>query len=311
MSTAGMPEAGAIALLAFFSAAVRVEGATSCPPPDLVAARLRGLVAATAAGDKPDRARLWEEDGDLIVLLESADGVLIGTRRLPRTYACEDLAFAAAVAVADWESDIHPEFAPVLTTRARPVAPIDRAVPAQIPLPPPQPWMVSVGVALALGGSVDKPAEAGAALIGAWLARAGWRSSLRADVVGQSEQQVSLQTGSAAWRRWTFGLGIERPLFGTGEGGGWLRGFAQARLAWLDMRGAGFTLNRTDGTLDPGTAVGVRAVTSRGRWTPWAELAASWWPVRHTVRASGIGDVGQLPAVEGFVRIGLALTSAR
>jgi hypothetical protein len=311
-----MPMAAA-ALLALFSAAVRVEGTTTCPPPDLVAARLEGLLPVATAGEQRDRARLWEEGGDLVVLLERANGVLVGTRRFPRTYACEDLAYAAAVSVADWESDVHPEFAPQLTARGGPAS-ADVRTSSQALLPSSssplstRPWRVSAGLAVSLGGSIDKPAGAAGALIGAWLTpgRESW--AFRADVVGQSEQQISLQDGQAVWRRWSLDLGLERPLTTTaGRGAGWLRGFALARLAWLDMRGQGFTLNRSQSALDPGAAVGARAVLARGRWSPWVEAAATWWPVHHNVQVDGIGDIGRLPAVEAFVSVGIELASAR
>ena len=303
---------GAVALLALFSAVVQVEGTTSCPPPDLVVARLEELLPAAAGGEGPDRSRLWYEGDDLVVLLERSDGVLIGSRRFPRTFACEDLAYATAVSVADWESDVHPEFAPHLIARKNPASLGDRAISPPLVPSAPRSWKANAGVAVSLGGSVDKPAGAEGALIGAWLTPAGWRSSLRAQMEGQSEQQISLQYGRAAWRRWTLGFGLERPFGASSDrGGGWLRGFALARLAWLDMRGEGFTLNRSDSTFDPGAAVGTRAVLARGRWSPWVEIAASWWPVRHNVQASGIGDIGRLPAVEAFVSVGVALTSAR
>jgi hypothetical protein len=315
-----MPMAAA-ALLALFSAAVQVEGTTTCPPPDLVAARLDGLLPAATAGEQRDRARLWEEGDDLVVLLERANGALVGTRRLPRTYACEDLAYAAAVSVADWESDVHPEFAPQLTARGGPASPAVR-VSAQAFLPtspssPPsslstRPWRVSAGLAVSIGGSIDKPAGAAGALIGAWLTPGRERWAFRADAAAQSEQQISLQDGQAVWRRWSLDLGVERPFAATaGRDAGWLRAFALARLAWLDMRGQGFTLNRSQSALDPGAAVGARAVLARGRWSPWVEAAATWWPVHHNVQVDGIGDVGRLPAVEAFVSVGVELASAR
>ncbi len=302
----------AVALVALFSAAVQLEGATSCPRPDLVADRLTRLLSAEGARQqRPDRARLWEQDGDLVVLLERWDGVLIGTRRFPRTYACEDLAYAAAVSLADWESDVHPEFAPNVIARANPAS-----VFAAAPLPPPPApgrWKLNAGAAVALGGSLDTPAAAGGAVVGAWLTPSdGRRVSLRAEMEGQSTRQIALEYGDAAWRRWTLGVGVERSFLASPEnGGGWFRWFALVRLAWLEMHGKGFTLNRSDGTFDPGAAVGTRAVLARGRWTSWLELAASWWPVRQTVQANGVGDVGRLPAVEAFVRFGLGLGSAR
>jgi hypothetical protein len=280
-----------------------------------VADRLGGLLSTDVAGKQPDRARLWEQDGELIVLLERFDGGLIGIRRFPRTFECKDLANAAAVSLADWESDVHPEFPPRLVARATPIL---LQAPAQLALPLPlRRWQLNAGVALAVGGSVggspDRPVPAGGAVVGAWLTRAGWQQiSFRAEFEGQSEREISFSYGGAAWRRWALGLGVERSFFpGPADGGGWFRWFALARLAWLDMRGQGFTLNRRDSTIDPGAVVGVRAIATRGRWSSWVELAACSWPVRQAVQANGVGTIGHLPALEAFVRVGLGLTPVR
>ena len=104
---------GFLAGFAFVAMVVQAEGTTTCPDPALVATRLAGLLPASAAvADQLDRAKLWEDGGDLVIRLERADGVVLGTRRLPRTYGCEDLASAVAVSVAAWRAMFTPNSRP-------------------------------------------------------------------------------------------------------------------------------------------------------------------------------------------------------
>jgi hypothetical protein len=313
---------GAMASLAALSvvlaAVVQVEGNTSCPAPELVALRLGGLLAPDAVTDHPDRARLQTEGDELVVVLERADGELLGTRRLPLQSGCDDLAAAAAVSLATWESDVHPEFAPGLAARAVMPALGKGALPP--PALAPVPWVVDAGASLGLGGSIDGdgygggPAVAGSGTIGAWVTPPAARTSLRVELEGQSQRQVSLQDGHASWRRWTVGLGLERSFFAVTSGappfetagGGRLRWFALARVAALSVHGQGFAVNRSDNSFDAGVTLGVRTVAwRRGRWSSWLDLSGSAWPLRRDVAVGGAsGTSAPLPAFEAFLRVG-------
>ena len=301
---------GVAVRLLLWAATVQVEGSSSCPRPELVATRLAELLPADAGGGPPDRARIWEEGDAIAVELESPDGTSLGARRFPRTYACEDLASALALSLAGWESDVHPEFTPRLAGRGPRPTLIERAPPQPGVT---QPWEGGAGVAVGLGGSLDVRAGAVDAVLGGWLTPPAWRTSVRVEVGGQSNREIPLQYGRVVWRRLTAGLGVERPIPTAlnHEDRAWLRWFALARLAWLDMRGDGFALNHSDAALDPGLAAGLRVVMRRGHLSSWVELAAAAWPVRHDVQAGGLGDIGRLPVAEGFLRIGLGLTSPR
>lgn len=301
---------GTAAGLVFLAAAVRVEGTTACPHPDQVAARLGALLSADVPGARPDRARIWDDGDDVAVELDGSDGTLIGARRFPRRHGCEDLAAALAVSIAGWESDVHPEFSPHLIEGAPPPTVTKPAAPD--PLPPRQ-WAADAGLSLGVGGSLDPRATTEDAVLGGWLTPPSRRTSLRFGVGGQMSQQIALQYGRASWRRWAVDLGLERPFWTSREGkaDGWLHGFALARLAWLEMHGEGFVLDRSDSAIDPGLAAGLRATMTRGRLASWVELAASWWPVRHNVQAAGLGDVGRLPVAEAFVRVGVGVRSLR
>jgi hypothetical protein len=297
---------GLLASLVTVAAAVQVQGATTCPTPDLVAARLAALLPTDISPSiQADEARLSEADGELVIALVRPDGLVLGTRRLPHAFSCDDLASATAVSVAAWESDVHPEFsASFLRARAPAAAEVSQRVAAPKRVQPP--WKLSAGLALGFGGSVDVPVAAADLAVGGWLTSPEGRTSLRGELEGQSRQAVSLQEGRALWRRWSFGLGIERSVFKATDDlrEGRLRWFALARLAWLDLQGEGFTLNHQDHVFDPGVSAGLRVRLARGRWSSWIELATSLWPIRHDLVAAGGNETRRLPALESFVRLG-------
>src|SRR5882672_5449445 len=97
-------------LLVSLGPVVTVEGAAVCPTAADVAARLEALLPARATDELPDIARLDLREDALLVTLADPDGTTIGERALDRGFPCSDLASAAAVVIATWESDVHPEF---------------------------------------------------------------------------------------------------------------------------------------------------------------------------------------------------------
>jgi len=297
---------GLLAGLVLLAQMVSVEGTTPCPEPARVAERLAEILptqTAVAADALPDRARLSAEGDELIIRLESAAGVLLGTRRLPLTAACEDLAAALAVSLAAWESDVHPQFVATLTAR-----------PPELVMVPAQPapftrWSPELGAALGLGAALDAPALAGDAVLSGWLVAPDRSFSWRADLEGQSRRALVLAEGRAIWRRWSLGLGAEGRLFAARNPsrGRRLSWFALARLAWLDLRGEGFLQNHATTAFDPGLTTGLRWLWDSPieRWAVGLELAASLWPVRHDAVFGGNGTTGRLPATEGFLRVGV------
>lgn len=306
------------ALLALLAGVVQVEGSTSCPRPDEVAVQIDGLLGAPLGHAPPDLARLSRDGAGIAIVLETAEGVVLGTRHLPGGFSCSDLAAAAAVALATWESDVHPEYAasalaPSVVASGSVEAPFASATAARAAF--------SAGLGMSAGSAVDTGVAAGVEFMAAsWLRPGQWLTSLRMEVVAQSERRLPVGEGAAFWRRWSFGAGVERSFTGPPPGtsgatpGAWLRWFALARVGWLNIRGDGFAVDRDAGVLDPGVTVGLRALASpRRRWSPWLELAASAWPIRHDARVDP-GQVTQvaptvvrhLPASEVFLRAGLS-----
>jgi len=297
---------------------VHVEGSTTCPGPEQVASRLDGLLAPPGAGageEATGRAQLSEDGAELVVLLEDRDGNVVGTRRFTRSDACEDLAAAVAVSLAVWLSDVHPSYPTAhLATAPRPVTPAaDVHVVAEgPPARPATNW--GAGLALGLGSALDTPAAVADGLAAGWFRLGTSRNALRAEGEALSRRQLTLQGGKGEWRRWILGLGLERTLIAAadGSGAGWLRGFATARLAWLDLEGVGFAVNHRSRVLDPGASAGLRAVAKRGNWGSWVELALALWPIGHdAVVASASPGAERLPVLDVFLRVGAGWGAAR
>jgi hypothetical protein len=304
--------AGCFVGFALLATAVEVEGSTACPSPAQVSERLVPLLSTDATDGEGSHARLWQQGDEVAVELDAPDGSTIGTRRFSTTYSCADLASAIAVALATWASDVHPAFAPHLEA-ARP-SPTIATTAADVRVPA-APAPAAVNVAAGLGGGVASAGSgsgfAAEAVVGAWLLPTGWRLWPRLELDLQSERRLSLSEGAVAWRRFSLGLGVEANLVGDREARVRLNAFALARLAWLDLHGQGFNLNRGDAVLDPGATAGVRAVLGRGRWQPWVELAASVWLARHDLEATGLGMLGHLPRGELFARLGVSVVWLR
>jgi len=316
------------------AAGLRVEGTSLCPTAAGVALHLAHLLPAasvvTAATDSvgtgaasdgapADHAQLTDDGGDVVVVLTRPGEGIVGTRRFPRGYDCESLASAIAVSLAVWASDVHPDYAAArLSDAAATVNPSGVTARAAPSLEPParghrDPWRWGAGVALGLGGSIDVPAGAGDLLVNAWSRPPLTSTALRAELEAQSERELSLQQGHGAWRRFVLGVGVEQTLArGTDtSGSGWLRGFATARVALLQLRGDGFTVNHREGVADVGASAGLRAVRAQaipaqGRWASWFELAAALWPISHELLVMEGGSTSRrLPVFEAFARVGL------
>src|SRR4051794_7479683 len=82
--------------------AVVVRGASTCPSPPEVAAKLAPLVRASSV--PPDVAEISRQGTTISVSLTRSDGHFIA-RQTWDGAACQDLADAAAVVLASWEND--------------------------------------------------------------------------------------------------------------------------------------------------------------------------------------------------------------
>ena len=104
-STTARYNGAVLVLYLLLAGAVEVESPSACPSAHAVAERLAVLLPATK--DVPDRARLSRTGDKLSLELRRADGTAIAWRRLDARASCEDLAEAAAVMIATWETDLE------------------------------------------------------------------------------------------------------------------------------------------------------------------------------------------------------------
>jgi hypothetical protein len=145
-----------------------------------------------------------------------------------------------------------------------------------------------------------------------WLRLGRSRNALRGEAEALSLRQIALQGGKGEWRRWIVGVGLERTLTAQADGAGWLRGFATARLAWLELDGVGFAVNHRTRAVDLGASAGLRGVWRHGSWGSWVELALSLWPIGHdAVVASGSPQAERLPVLDVLLRVGTGWGAAR
>jgi hypothetical protein len=292
--------------------AVTVNGDATCPTADEVSTRVAELVPAVDTTTAPDLARIEEAGGVLRVSLQRPDGALVGTRDLSKTSSCAELAAAAAVVVAAWESDVHPEFGPSPPALPPPEFAAPAAVVQAPPKPTPPPLAFEVGAALA--GSVAPGAGSAAAAAGGLIvasARPSRRSvGLRVMLAGGTEREIPLGTRRVSWRRLVAGLGPELRLTSPATPFA-LDLHAEALVASLSARGQGFTNNLNASSVDPGVSAGVRLVLGNRTVAPWLDLSLAGW-LREQRAVSTVDEVSvALPRVEAAVALGVSVFFGR
>jgi len=123
-----------------------------------------------------------------------ADGVVIGERTFEGRASCAELGRMAAIVIASWESDVHPEFArqPAEIVRSEPSRAPERPAPARSAAA----YDVAAGVTF---GQADTPA-AGASIGAAWFPR-GVGLGLWILGVGDLARTIAVGAHEARWRR--------------------------------------------------------------------------------------------------------------
>lgn len=296
---------------------VRVEGNAICPRPEELTARVAELLPGSDAANGPDIVHL--EDGNpatVQLTLRRPSGEIVGRRALDKNATCADLAAAAAVIVAIWESDVHPEFALRIDPappRREPPAPVDLGAAAtETGAPGGGPTIFDVGAALFGTVAPKVGTAAGLLLAASWTpgtqtSSARW--GIRSEAAGSTEQEQPLLTGTVAWRRLSLAVGPQLRLLSPSRR--WIFDVHVAALAaWLNIRGVGFTNNHTDNTVDPGIGAGVRLMLHRGQITPWLALAGTGW-LREQVASFGTlaGTSTTLPRLDVMLALGLSFCS--
>jgi hypothetical protein len=262
----------------------------------MVNARFEELLPASRLVTAGDTAWLTEkDDGHLWLSLRRADGTLIGERLLDRALGCQDLARAAAVALAAWLSDVHPDFAASVADVSPP------------PSPPAPPAHDSGQWDLSIGGAVALPAGT---LIPALSAEAGWSRvpgglGLRGIAMLSGTRNETLGTaGRALWARhvliaalsWRWSL---RPID--------VEALAGPAGGLFTVRGEGFGRNHSRQTLLAGAGAGLSVSRTFGSWTPWVGVKGLIWPRMQHLRASSETEQRTLSPVDVYAGAGLRL----
>jgi hypothetical protein len=298
-------------LLVCLGPVVNVQGDAVCPTAADVAARLGALLPARATDEPPDVARLDLRDGALLVTLTGADGTMIGERALDRGFACSDLASAAAVVIATWESDVHPEFRLAAAPAApRPTVPAPRAAPpvlTALSSPPSRAstWDVGAGLSGSLApGSGGVAPAIGALVVGSWTPGAR-RTGIRLALAGTMDRELPLGAGRVRWQRTDVALGPQLRLASAASPQA-VDLHAEALAGWLVASGNGFTNDLREGSLDPGLGAGARLSLGRGAFVPWLEASLAGWLRRQTAYATPGTDVVTLPRFEASLALGVS-----
>jgi hypothetical protein len=294
-------------VVAFLWLALQIQGTGDCPTAGEVEAQLGPLLSPGFASLSADQAIMVDNpDGTLSLSLVRPDGRTVGGRQLPRAASCSEQAATAAVALAVWEAQIHPEISLRLDSlRATPAA--DRTATAPPPVvrrtvapaaPPAKTFAFGAGLlgswqpgSVAPGGRID-------AMLG--TVGRGWR--WRLSVAGIGEHRLSLPPGQADWWRLYGALGADyaRPL-----GRRWSLALGAAGvLGMADASGTGYSSDRTVRSLDLGAEVLLRVELRLGAVRPWIGVALLSWLRRQTLEVTGAGTSVALPRTEPLIALG-------
>jgi hypothetical protein len=295
-----------ILLFAVASSPVRVAH-DGCPS----GAEVEGALSAmlTSSGGDPahrDVAKLERRRDKLHVELVDPEGVVIAERTLDGTGSCTQLARMAAIVIASWESDVHPEFARQPTETAAVERAAARALPSAPPSPSPAAYDLAAGVML---GEADTLA-AGASIGGSWFPR-GVGVGLWVLGGGDLARTIDVGTHEARWRRWTVSIELARR---------WAReafvidAHAGPTLGWIATEGVDYDQNRSDTVVSVGGVAGIRMawwVSRRAAF--WTDLRGFYFPRRDTFYGSSGGaavDDAAVPSGGAIVGLGVALGRA-
>jgi hypothetical protein len=298
--------------LALANPAVTIDGDSLCPARADVAARVADLLPPGSTASKPDLVHLDSRDGAMRIRVVRPDGAPIGERVLVGAFPCADLAAAAAVIIATWESDVHPEFRQALpATRRSPVTPPPPAVLAATAEQPRTGSAFDVGAALfgSLAPGAGSSGAAVGALVIASVVPAGGRVGGRLSLQGSTQRELTLGNGAVRWRRLVGGVGPQLRLTSAGRAAT-LDLHGDALVALVSASGSGFAVNHSAGSVDAGIAAGARLfVGPRRSVQPWLDLSLAGW-LRQEVAYNDPGGASvKLPRVEGILALGLSFCS--
>lgn len=300
----------AFALVTVVSASLKVEGASTCPTPAQVQAKLNELLPAQSSSGH--LALIEPSSGGVRIVLRNGSGAELAKKDFEKRTACAALAEIAAVVLAAWETEFAervPEPIQELPARValkpRPLSAeprVEEAPPPRPSAPSPQGQFEAGAAALV---SFPGGVAAGIALHGAYLfGENPLGIELMANVA--TPRDLLIGSGHAYWHRWSVGIGPRVRLLKARLD---LDAYAHLLGALLTLRGSGFAENSTVIDAEPGVSAGLRASLSGSRWRPWLGLGAVFWPKVHAVNILTLGDPTGTPrAVEKLPRFEILLS---
>ena len=222
------------------------------------------------------------------------------------------MAAAAAVVVATWESDVHPEFrAALLAAAVEPASPPTITTAFAAPRRPSRRFALELGAALSGGlapsASALEPAVGGVVVGSA--TPAGGRLGLRLALAAGTERETPLGTGRVSWRRISAALGPNLRLGRAASPSVDLH--AEVLAAALTATGSDFANDRSSDSLDPGVGAGIRGLLLGHALAPWLDVSASGWLREQRAFVTPDGTSVALPRLEVTVAVGLSLFTNR
>jgi hypothetical protein len=278
--------------------AVTVVGSSECPSPAEVAVQLAPLLPASAM--VPNIALLETRGSSVHIVLSSSDGDRIGERQLERSGTCDELAAAAAVVIATWQTAVRREFVTPL-----PSPPAGQAHASRKPASSPAATKRMEGeVDVGLGMSFDMVGHAAAGALGIWLAPAGFWGGLRVSAMLSGWRQEELGEGHLRWTRWALLLGPEARLL-AGPAVASVR--LQAAFGILRLTGGGFEENRSHQAPALAVGSGLRVALRSVGWRPWIGLEGLFWPRAETAGEIPGGSTFRIPRWQMVLGGGVAV----
>jgi hypothetical protein len=302
-------------------AALRVEGETSCPTAAQVAADVQKILGLSDEYAPKVHASLIRDGAFIDLKLTESDGTSLGERRLEANEDCVVLSRTAAVVLAAWLTDQHPEFLVALPANADPNAPPGAAPSSSSPPPPPPTPAVTPVTPVTQrpnAGATTKPSAPapsahrlalGAAIGGGWASSqfvpaawlgisldpvtTGWGMQLSAAWLGAYSQ--SLGTGNVSWTRWPLMAGpYARFAFGSAT----VELEAGPALGWLRLDGQNFATNQARSDASLGGYGALRFMPKAGAWHPFVMAAPVYWLGHITAETNDSASRTNLPSVE-------------
>jgi hypothetical protein len=323
-----------VALLhtAVLGATLRVEGETSCPAPAQVAADVQKILGLSEEYAPKVHATLTPDGAFIDLKLSESDGTTLGERRLEASEDCVVLSRTAAVVLAAWLTDQHPEFLVALPKTADAAGdgtPTDDngAAPSATPragVTPPvaTPFAAKPSAAatakataakppthrLALGAAIGGGWASSQFVPGAWLGVAldpvttGWGAQLSAAWLGANSQPLGQHTVS--WTRWPLMAGpYRRFVLGTAS----FELEAGPALGWLRLKGEDFSANSSPSAASFGGYGALRYMPKADAWHPFVLVAPVFWLNRATAVATNVDAKTRLPSFELLFTAGVRI----